>query len=221
MLVRMARPASLVTAAALAALLHLPAAAQDAPAPQAAPAADPARSAEIRSIMAAVMRDAEFEQIAGMSDEQRRKLWDYYQQGKAAGVKEAALGMGLGAVVRGHAAVAEVRRYVAAYRETGRQSGRLPFPHPEFSAAAEKFPEAARLLAAELETARKMSDEIAQMRGPTALLFARQSADRERQAADGHRRAADVFRQAVDAGPSGAELEKRVEAVAALLQEFK
>lgn len=202
-------------ALALAALLNLPAAAQD------APAEDPARSAEIRSIMAAVMRDAEFEQIAGMSDEQRRKLWDYYQQGKAAGIKEAALGMGLGAVVRGHAAVVDLRRFVAAYKETGKQSGRLTSPHPEFAAAAEKFPEAARLLASELETARKMSDEIAQIRLPSAVILARWNADRERQAADGHRRVADAFRQAVGMGPSEAGLKQRVEAMEALLQEFK
>lgn len=197
--------------------------AQGAPAANAAAASveDPARSAEIRATMAGVMRDAEFERIASMSEEQRRKIWTYYRQGKAAGVKDAVLGMGLGAVVRGFAAVDEVRGFVAAYQASGKQSGRLPFPHLEFAAAADKFPEAGRLLAQELDTARKMANEIVTIRGSSAAALQRLHADSQRQVADAYRRAADGHRQALDPVQSEADVKKSVAAVETLLKEFK
>jgi hypothetical protein len=193
------------------------------PAPNAAaaPAEDPSRSAEIRSAMAGVMRDAEFERIALMSEEQRRKLWDYYRQGKAAGVKDAALGLGLATVVRGFAAVEDVRAFIAAYQASGKQSGRLPFPHLEFAAAVDKFPEAGRLLAKELESAQKMANEIVTIRGASAASLQRLNADSQRQAADAYRRAADGHRQAADPGQSAADVKKSVAAVETLLKEFK
>jgi hypothetical protein len=209
-------------------LLGVPAVAQNAPAAtppstSAAPASaeDPARSPDIRSAMAAAMRDAEFERIAVLSETQRRKLWDYYRQGKAAKVREAVLGMGLGALVRGFAAVEDVRGFVAAYKETGRQSGRLPYPHLQFVAAADKFPEAARLLAGELETAQKMAVEIGTLRGASAASLYRLNADSERLAADRHRRSADGYRQALDAAPAEEAVSRSVAAIATLLQEFK
>jgi hypothetical protein len=171
--------------------------------------------------MLAVMRDAEFERIAVLSEAQRRKLWDYYRQGKAAKVREAALGMGLGALVRGFAAIEDVRSFVAAYQESGRQSGRLPYPHLQFVAAAETFPEAARLLAGELASAQKMAAEIATLRGASAASLYRLNADSERLAADGHRRTADGYRQALDTARSEEAVGKSVAAIATLLQEFK
>jgi hypothetical protein len=184
-----------------------------------AQAPDPARDPELRAAMANAMQTPQFERIAALSEEQRRKLGEYFRAGKAAGVKGTVLGMGLGALVRGFVAVEEVRKFVAAYRETGRQTGRLPLPHPDFAAAAERFPDAAKRLAPELDAARKMGDEIKTIRTASATNPDRLYADDDRQAADGFRRAADRGMQAT--GGPAADLQKNIEAIEAQLKEFK
>lgn len=203
-----------------------PAFAQNAPAAAPPPAADAAQaedaahSAGIRAAMADAMRDAEFGQIAGLSDEQRRKIADYHRQGKAAGLGERVLGIGLGALVGGFVAVEDLRRFIAAHKESGAQSGRLPFPHLHFAAAADKFPEAGRLLARELEAAGKMAAEIQTIRRLSPAALDRLDADGKRRAADAYRLAADGQRPATAANPPEA-VKKSIATIETLLQQFK
>lgn len=198
-----------------------PAFAQNAPAAAPPPAAeDAAHSAGIRAAMADAMRDAEFGQIAGLSDEQRRKIADYHRQGKAAGLGERVLGIGLGALVGGFVAVEDLRRFIAAHKESGAQSGRLPFPHLHFAAAADKFPEAGRLLARELEAAGKMAAEIQTIRRLSPAALDRLDADGKRRAADAYRLAADGQRPATAANSPEA-VKKSIATIETLLQQFK
>lgn len=190
------------------------------PPPDASAFEDPARNAEIKAMMDSVGQSGDFAKIRLLPESQRRKIWAYFQQGKAAKARNGALGMGVGAVTRGFAAVEDVRRFVAVYRESGKKLARLPAPDLEFSAAAGMFPDAEKPIAQELATARKMAAEIATIRASYATAPDRQAVESDRAAADGFRRSADRHRQAIEPGGAEANVKRSVEAVDKLLKEF-
>lgn len=190
------------------------------PAPGAAADEDPARSAEIRALMDGVGQGADFAKIRLLPEGQRRKIWAYFQQGKTTKTRPGALGMGVGALVRGFGAVEDVRKFVAAYRESGKKLVRLPSPDQEFAAAAKMFPEADKAIAQELATAQKMAGELATIRASYATAPDRQAVESDRMAADGFRRAADRYRQSIEPGGAEEAVKKSVEAVDKLLKEF-
>lgn len=207
-------------ACALLLFLAVPAWAQNTAAAPAAVEEDPARSVEIKTLMDGVGQAADFAKIRLLPEGQRRRIWAYFQQGKTAKARPGALGMGVGALARGYAAVEDVRKFVAAYQESGKKLARLPAPDLEFAAAAKMFPEADKTIAQELNTAQKMAAEIATIRASYATAPDRQAIEGDRVAADGFRRAADRHRQSIEPGGAEEAVKKSVEAVDKLLKEF-
>jgi hypothetical protein len=169
--------------------------------------------------MEGVGQGADFAKLRLLSEGQRGKIWAYFQQGKTAKARPGALGMGVGALARGYAAVEDVRKFVAAYRESGKKLPRLPAPDLEFAAAAAMFPDAGKTIAQELATAQKMAGELATLRAAMTSPD-RQAVESDRTAADGFRRTADRYRQSVDASLPEEAVKKSVDAVDKLLKEF-
>ncbi|MDP1613217.1 MAG: hypothetical protein Q8M11_19340 [Sulfuritalea sp.] len=122
---------------------------------------EPSQNADIKTIMERYKQGAEFEKIAAMPAEQRRKLMEYYKKGKGAGVKDRLLATGMGSIVMGYSDIEAVRTFVQEYQKTGKKGKYLPMPHLSFTNAAEKFPEAMVMFANELEITKKMEVQIA------------------------------------------------------------
>ncbi len=186
---------------------------------------DPARNAEIKTIMERYKQGAEFEKIASMPAEQRRKIMEYYARGREAGVKDRLLATGMGSIVSGYGDIEAVRVFVSEYQKTGKMGKYLPMPYLSFSNAAEKFPEAAVLFAGELEATKKMEAQIRSILEAITQDAAKR-ADADRQASADAAKRADADRQAsADAAKradadrqASADLRKRIEFLDGLLK---
>lgn len=148
-------------------------------------AEEPAQNEDIKTIMARYKQGDYFEKIALMPVEQHRKLMDYYKKGRAAGIKDRLLAVGMGSIVVGYSDIEAVKVFVAEYQQTGKTGKYLPLPHISFTNAAEKFPEAQVMFASELEATKKMEAHI------KAILEAI-IADADRRSADADRRSAET-----------------------------
>lgn len=123
-------------------------------------AEEPAQNEDIKTIMVRYKQGDYFEKMALMPVEQRRKLMDYYKKGRAAGIKDRLLAVGMGSIVVGYSDIEAVKVFVAEYQQTGKTGKYLPLPHISFTNAAEKFPEAQVMFASELEATKKMEAQI-------------------------------------------------------------
>lgn len=144
-------------------------------------AEEPAQNEDIKTIMARYKQTAELEKIPSMPVEQRRKLMEYYKKGRAAGVKDRLLAVGMGSIVVGYSDIEAVKVFVAEYQKTGKTGKYLPLPHISFTNAAEKFPEAQVLFASELEATMKMEAQIKAILEAIIAESQRQSAEYRKQ----------------------------------------
>jgi hypothetical protein len=168
---------------------------------------EPSQNADIKTIMERYKQGAEFEKIAAMPAEQRRKLMEYYKKGKEAGVKDRLLATGMGSIVMGYSDIEAVRTFVQEYQKTGKMGKYLPLPHLSFTNAAEKFPEAMVMFANELETTKKMEAQIA------GII--------EKIGADADKRTADARERTAESEKRSAEYRKQIEALDRMLKLLK
>jgi hypothetical protein len=175
---------------------------------------EPSQNADIKTIMERYKQGAEFEKIAAMPAEQRRKLMEYYKKGKAAGVKDRLLAGGMGGIVRGYGDIAEVRLFIEEYQKTGKKRNTLPLPYLNFSNAAEKFPEAGVMFASELDITKKMEVQIKSILESIA-------ADADKRAADADKRAAENRQATAENRQATAENRKQIEALDRILKLLK
>ncbi len=124
-------------------------------------AEEPAQNEDIKTIMVRYKQTAELEKIPSMPVEQRRKLMDYYKKGRAAGIKDRLLAVGLASIVGGYSDIEAVKVFVSEYQKTGKTGKNIPLPHVNFVNATEDFPEAMQVMfASELEATKKMEAHI-------------------------------------------------------------
>lgn len=167
-------------------------------------AEEPAQNEDIKTIMVRYKQTAELEKIPSMPVEQRRKLMEYYKKGRAAGVKDRLLAVGMGSIVLGYSDIEAVKVFVAEYQQTGKTGKYLPLPHISFTNAAGKFPEAQVMFASELEATKKMEAQI------KAIL--------EAIIADADRRSEESQRQSAESQRQSAEYRKQIEALDRILK---
>lgn len=155
-------------------------------------AEDPAQNEDIRTIMVRYKQAARLEKIPLMPVEQRRKLMDYYKKGRAAGVKDRLLAVGMGSIVEGYSDIEDVKVFVSEYQKTGKTRKEIPLPHVNFVNATEDFPEAMQVMfASELEATKKMEVHI-------KAILESIIADAERRSAESQRRSAE-YREQIEA----------------------
>ena len=154
-------------------------------------AEEPAQNEDIKTIMVRYKQGDYFEKIALMPVEQRRKLMDYYKKGRAAGIKDRLLAVGLASIVGGYSDIEAVKVFVSEYQKTGKTGKNIPLPHVNFVNATEDFPEAMQVMfASELEATKKMEAHIKAILEAITADAERRTADAEREGADARRRSA-------------------------------
>ena len=147
-------------------------------------AEEPAQNEDIKTIMVRYKQTAKLEKIPSMPVEQRRKLMEYYKKGRAAGVKDRLLAVGMGSIVLGYSDIEAVKVFVAEYQQTGKTGKYLPLPHISFTNAAGKFPEAQVMFASELEATKKMEVQIKAILEAIIAENRRETAENRRETAE-------------------------------------
>lgn len=143
---------------------------------------EPSQNDDVKVIMARYKQNSEFDRIPSMPTEQRRKLMEYYKKAKEAGVKDRLIATGMGSIVLGYSNIEAVRTFVQEYHKTGKMGKHLPLPYVSFTNAAEKFPEAQILFSSELESTKKMDEQIKTILDSIAADSDKRSADAKKQA---------------------------------------
>lgn len=94
---------------------------------------------------------------------------------------ERVVASGISGMILGYAEVGEVATFVAEYRRSGKTAKSVPLPYANFKGAADKFPEATTYLANELETSKKLDDQVNAVLRLVADQYKRESAELQKQ----------------------------------------
>lgn len=108
---------------------------------------------------------------------------------------ERVVASGISGVILGYAEINEVAAFVAEYRRSGKTAKSVPLPYANFKGAADKFPEATAYLANELETSKKLDNQVNAVLRLVADQYKRESADLQKQIVDLDRQIEQLDRQ--------------------------
>lgn len=121
---------------------------------------DPAKNEELLGLLTKFKRTNVIEKLQTLNPSQRERVAGYYKLIKASGANDRVVSQGVSGVIMGFAEIADVRGFVEEYKSTGKALKSVPLPYANFKGSAEKFPGATEYLLPELESSKKLDDQI-------------------------------------------------------------